>query len=203
MAQLSDAVAISPSARITLRAHKPAPARIELEYRPTVRRVLRAMAWLVGCWGSIPLLVWVPPHYPWVTLAVIAGWYLAYREWAGRFRVSSFAGICPRCAQPLSLGIDKLIDLPHKLTCYTCHFEPRLEVRFPSRGEEETVVLEHQIPDCIGLWERRWLADAPFVYCEGCHAGKPEIAEVRAMAEAENERAELLRRLSDEGWPMI
>jgi hypothetical protein len=203
MAQLSEASVTTPSAQITLRAHKPAPARIELEYRPTPQRIMRALAWLIGCWGAIPLLVWIPPHYPWVSIAFIAGWYLAYREWMGRFRVSSFAGICPRCARPVSLGVDKLIDLPHKLTCYTCHFEPRLEVRFPPKGEEPPVVLEHQLPDCVGRWERRWLADAPFVYCEVCHAGRVETAEVRALAEAENEQADLLRRLSDEGWPMI
>jgi hypothetical protein len=204
MAQLSEVARATPTAQMTLRAHKPAPARVELQFRTARYRAAWAAAWLIGCWGAIPLLVWVPPHYPWVALAFIAGWYMAYREWRGRYRVTSFAGICPRCARPLSLGADKLIDLPHKLTCFTCHFEPRLEVRFPAvRGDNVPPPLEHQLPDCIGMWERRWLADAPFVYCEICHAGCVETPEVRAIADAENDRADLLKRLSDEGWPMI
>jgi hypothetical protein len=192
-----------PSAHLTLRAHRPAPARVELEQVHPFRRWFGTIGWLVSTWGAIPFLLWVPPHYPWVTLAFVGGAYLAYRSWKGRFAVRSFAGICPRCGSALSMGIDRTIDLPHTLTCFTCHFEPRLEVSFTA---DEAIVpprLEHHSALCVGRWETRWLADQRFVYCAECHAGRPADRRSRADAEAENEIGELLERLTDEGRPLL
>jgi hypothetical protein len=196
-------IPVAPFAHLTLRAHYPAPARVELVYRPASQRLMRTVLWIAVCWGAIPLLLWVPPHYPWVAGAFVAGAYLAYREWTGRYSVHSFAGICPRCGSPLSLGIDRKIDLPHTLTCFNCHFEPRLEVSFAHGGEPEEVRLEHQAPDCVGRWKKRWLADSPFLYCEECHGGTPWSEGAKELAEAENERAEILARLTEEGRPLI
>jgi hypothetical protein len=173
-------------------------------YKPVLGRLWRTVAWLCVCWGSIPWLLWIPPHYPWVVAALLGGTYLAYRSWTGRYAVRSFAGICPRCGSPLSLGTDRTIDLPHTLTCYNCHFEPRLEVRFADSPESRVIyVLEHQSATCVGLWEVRWLADAEFLYCGGCHAGVPASPALRRQAEGENDVARLLSRLTDEGRPLI
>jgi hypothetical protein len=195
---------LAPTAHLTLRAHSPAPARVELIYNPFAGRALRTLLWLALCWGAIPLLMWVPPHYPWVTSAFFLGCYLSFRSWTGRYRVRSFAGICPRCGSPLSLGIDRVIDLPHTLTCFHCHFEPRLEVHFATGAETLRDRLpEHQAEDCVGLWGIRWLADEPFVYCERCHGGAPATPAARERALAENDQAALLSRLTDEGKPLI
>jgi hypothetical protein len=192
----------APQAQVTLRAHRPAPARIELSYRPLPGRLLRTALALLLFWGAIPLLVWVPPHYPWVIGSFCVGLFLAYRAWTGRYRVYSFAGICPRCGHAVSLGIDHEISLPHTLTCYHCHFEPRLEVRF--EGEAAGAgPLEHQGGSCTGLWEVRWLADEPFVVCDRCLAGAPATPETHRAAEAENQRARTLTQLTREGRPMI
>src|SRR5690606_29740307 len=117
------------------------------------------------------------------------------------YRVRSFAGICPRCGSPLSLGVDRVIDLPHTLTCFHCHFEPRLEIRVTLAGSPQP--LAHQRGDCTGTWQTRWLADAPFVYCAECHGGEPLTPESARQAREENDRAEMLQRLADEGWPLI
>jgi hypothetical protein len=96
------------------------------------------------------------------------------------------------------------LDLPHTLTCYRCHFEPLLEVEHSADREPgATVLLEHQLDDCIGLWESLWLADERFLYCPLCHAGAPATAAVIEKAEAENEAARTLIRLSIEGRPLI
>jgi hypothetical protein len=195
---------LAPSAHLTLRAHQPAPARVELAYKPVAGRLTKTIGWLILCWGSMPLLLWVPPHYPWVTIAFLGGAYLAYRSWTGRYAVHSFAGICPRCGAPLSLGTERTIDLPHTITCFTCHFEPKLEVRFTEAGETDLRErLEHQSGDCPGVWETRWLADVPFLYCPHCHAGAQADPSIRERAEAENEVGRILDRLTDEGRPLI
>jgi hypothetical protein len=196
----------SARAQVTLRAYQPAPARIELSYRALPGRLFRTLLALAVFWGAIPVLIWLPPHYPWVAAAFVTGVYLAHRAWTGRYRVYSFAGICPRCGHPVSLGLDRAISLPHTLTCYHCHFEPCLEVRFEAAEPEApraVPVLEHRSAECTGNWEPRWLADEPFMVCDRCLAGFPATPATRIAAEAENERALMLASLTREGKRMI
>ena len=94
---MSHATTQAPLALVTLRAYQPAPARVELLYQPVPGRLARALLWLLLFWGALPFVVWLPPHYPWVAIAFVAGLVRAHREWTGRYRVRSFAGICPRC----------------------------------------------------------------------------------------------------------
>jgi hypothetical protein len=192
-----------PLALVTLRAHRPAPAQIDLVYRPAPGRLARTLLRLLLCWGAIPLLVWVPPGYPWIVGAFVAGIYLAYGSWTGRYLVHSFAGICPRCGHPLSLGVDRAISLPHTLTCFHCHFEPRLEVNFDVDPISTPSRPTHCAAECTGLWELRWLADEPFVICNRCHAGCRATPSARHLADEENERALLLARLTREGRSIL
>lgn len=186
-------------ALVTLRAHQPAPAQVELVYRPMTGRVARTIVALSVCWGIIPFIVWVPPHYPWGLLAFITGAWLAHRQWSGRYRVSYFAGLCPRCGSAVSLGVDRCISLPHTLTCYSCHFEPSLEVRFVDASPAEARLPEHREPRCVGRWEARWLADEPLLVCSRCHASCPATEETREAAREENDCAALLEQLTREG----
>lgn len=187
----------APLAILTLPGHRPAPARVELVYQPTARRLARTLAALLFFWGILPLVVWIPPHYPWVLGSLAAGAYLAHRAWTGRFRVRAFAGICPRCERELSLAPGTGISLPHTLTCYACHFEPQLRVVLRAPAAAGTV--EHWDADCVGRWEVRWLADEPYLVCDTCRAHHPAGEEARRAAEAENERGRLLARLTAEG----
>lgn len=191
-------------AHLSLRAHSSSPARVELEFNPTGPRIFKAIAQLVLCWGAMPFLIWLPPHYPWVVTAFLAGPFLCHRTWTGRYTIRSFAGVCPRCGSPLALGVDRTVDLPHTLTCFHCHFEPRLEVSFVGQESDEAALppLQHQRPDCVGRWSTRWLADEPYVFCELCFAGMAETPAVREAAERENELGDLLGDLTDEGWPL-
>ncbi|HEV2149320.1 MAG TPA: hypothetical protein VGR37_18095 [Longimicrobiaceae bacterium] len=164
-------------------------------YQPTSWRLVRTLASLVLFWGIVPLLLLVPPHYPWPVASMVAGAFLAHRAWTGRFRVRAFAGICPRCERPLSLPPGTGISLPHTLTCFACHFEPQLRVllRAPAGA------VEHWDADCVGRWGERWLADEPYLVCDTCRAHLPATDEARRTAEAENERGRLLARLTAEG----
>lgn len=193
----------TPHALLRLGAHHPGPARVELEYRPASGRAARALLVWAICWGALPFLVWVPPHYPWVTAAFLAGIYLPFRIWTGKYVVWAFAGACPRCGRPLALGAGSKIDLPHTLTCFGCHFEPRLEVVHPNPEAPGSGVprvrIVHREADCTGEWRPRWKEDERWVVCTLCAAAHPATQGALAAAEAENESGRLLRVLADGG----
>ncbi len=207
---MQHAAPIAPPAFVTLRAYQPAPARVELVRRSAAGRFLRATLSLAVCWGAIPFIMWAPLYIPWLVAAFIAGPFLAHRSWTGRYRVRSFAGICPRCGSPLSLGSDRILDLPHTLTCFSCHFEPCLEVALEGSGSAggrtgatPVDLLMHRTPDCIGEWRVGWLADEKFVLCDVCRGGALATDAMRERARLENASGELLRQLTDEGKPFI
>lgn len=186
------------TALLTLPAHTPAPARVEVVPEPLPRRVLLTGATAVFFWGLAFLLVVLPPHYPYFLGALAFGIYFPHRYWTGRYRVRAFAGTCPRCERELKLAPGSRIGLPHTLTCFACHFEPRLEVTFHSPGAPEGPVA-HRTPECAGEWTLRWLADERFLVCDGCRAHHPATAGAVRDAEEENERGALLKRLTAEG----
>jgi len=191
----------APPARLALVFHAPTIARVEVVYRPMPGRLIRALTAWILCWGAMPFLLWVPPHYPWVLTAFVAGAYLPYRFWTGRFEVLSFSGFCPRCGRPLELRRGTKIDLPHALTCFGCHFEPVLEVamvKAPRAGRgAEPDRIEHRSPDCAGRWrvERGGFA----LSCGDCGSRHCATPAARRAAEEENRRADLLSDLTSEG----
>jgi hypothetical protein len=198
---------LAPLALITLRAHPPAPARVEVEYLPRLQRAVRAVLCLVVFWGAIPALVFVPPHYPWVIGAFAAGAYLAHRYWTGRYVVRSFSGSCPRCGRPLELRTGTRIDLPHALTCFGCHHEPVLETDASAASAGDTITaaaaLAHRAAHCVGSWGYDPGALRPFLICRGCGARHPATADAQRVADRENEMGRLLTRLTREGGPLI
>jgi hypothetical protein len=118
----------SAPARLTLRAHEPQAAVLEVVYRPPRTRATRALLSLLGLWVLAPIVAIVPPHIPWALIAFLAGIYLAHRQWTGEYVVQRFEGACPRCATPLPLPRGSRIRLPHQMVCYSCHHEPVLDV---------------------------------------------------------------------------
>ena len=185
----------APHALLRLWAHHPGPARVELQYRPAPGRFARALLSWIVCWGSLPFVIWLPPHYPWVAIAFLGGVYLPYRFWTGKYIVRAFAGSCPRCGHRLELGRGSKIDLPHTLTCFHCHFEPRLVLE----EEDAPVRIGHQSADCAGSWSARWIHDESWLVCDRCAAAHPATADAQKAAETENECGQLLRRLTDDG----
>ncbi len=195
----------APPAQVTLRAHRPAPAKVELVPQPLVLRVARTTLSIGVFWGVIPFLMWVPPHVPWVLGAFVAGAYLAYRSWTGRYQIRSFTGTCPRCGRALRLRPGVRIDLPHTLSCYGCHFEPQLEVALrnplPVPGVIPSLALAHREPDCPGAWTLRAAKDsvAAVIGCVACGACYPATTEARRAADEENELGRILAVLTEEG----
>lgn len=188
----------APPVQMSLPAYPPAPARVGLVYQPMPGRAVKTVVSLVACWLLAAPSFWLPPHYPWPVVCICLGAWLAHEFWTGRYRVRWFVGMCPRCGRHLRIGAGARISLPHTVPCLACHFEPRLEVqRADERAPER--LLRHVVADCTGTWTERWMWDERFLGCGACGARHPATPDFRRLADAENERGELLRRLADEG----
>jgi hypothetical protein len=192
----------APLARLALVFHAPTIARVEVVYQPASGRIARAVVTLVLCWGCIPILLAIPPHYPWAALAFLAGTYLPLRIWSGRYLIRSFSGFCPRCGRPLRLPVGSKITLPHTLSCFGCHFDPVLEAAFtadrtPPAAESQWV--EHRHPECAGRWEVEERGDLASIICDQCHARHCATPAAIASAEAENHHTEVLEELAAKG----
>ncbi len=191
-----------PPVHLILRAYPPSPARVGLVEAPFPLRVAGVALSLGAFWGVAPWLFAIPPHYPWPVLSFVAGAYLAWRA-SRRYRVRWFAGRCPRCGRDLKLPRGSRINLPYRLDCFGCHFEPQLET-YTEAAEERLAVdegrgIRHWMPDCAGTWREESLWKQPYLCCSGCGARHHATDTLRAAAEAENERGRLLEQLADEG----
>ena len=120
-----------PGARLHLPGSGTAPADVEVIYQPRATRVTRAIIVLVVTTLAIPVVFFIPPHLPWVVLALVAGLYMAWRFWHGEFYVSGFKGACPGCQTPLELKAGARVRRSQTLDCYGCHRRPELTIDAP------------------------------------------------------------------------
>jgi hypothetical protein len=120
-----------PDARLVLPGSGTTPAEVEMVYQPRATRLTRALLTLVVSWLIIPVVFFIPPHFPWVLGAFLGGLYFAWRFWRGEFYVSSFRGACPRCGTALELRPGARIRREQTLECYGCHRRPELIVDGP------------------------------------------------------------------------
>lgn len=120
-----------PAARLHLPGSGTGPAQVEMIYQPRATRMTRAILTLVVSWLIIPVVFFIPPHFPWVLAAFFGGLWLAWRFWNGEFYVSRFEGACPRCGAALELKPGTRIRRRQMLECYSCHRSPELIVDAP------------------------------------------------------------------------
>lgn len=115
-------------ARLHLPGTGTGPAVVRAIHQPRPGRVARALLALFGSWLLIPIVFFIPPHFPWVAGAFAGGLYLALRFWRGELYVSSFEGACPQCGTALELRPGSRIRRTQTLECYGCHRQPELIV---------------------------------------------------------------------------
>lgn len=115
-------------ATLSLFGHRPTAAHVDVYYRPRSARLTRAALSLLGFWALGIVVFFIPPHVPWVLLAVGSGLYFAYASWQSTYEVRNFEGSCPRCGSALEIEAGSKIRPPHKMTCYNCHQQPYLEM---------------------------------------------------------------------------
>lgn len=115
-------------AQIELFGFAPTTARIEVIARSRGWRVSRTLIALLIAWGAIPIVFWLPPHFPWVLGAFGVGIYLAWKYLTQYQTMLSLQGSCPKCGAALSIDKPASLRTPHKLSCADCHNDLYLEV---------------------------------------------------------------------------
>jgi hypothetical protein len=121
-----------PEARLELPGGGTTPATIEVVYQPRATRMSRAIIILVLSWVLMPVLFFIPPHFLWPLVSLIAGILLARRYWRGEYYVTSFEGACPRCDTAIEIKPGTRIRSRQSVECFGCHRQPELVVDDPA-----------------------------------------------------------------------
>lgn len=119
---------IRPPARLTLFGFPATPAQVELLPRQRSWRLTHGLLALIGCWVLMPIVVFIPPHVPWVLGAFFTGIYLAQRRFTEHYTLQRMDGTCPKCGASRSITKPTRLSLPLSLSCPNCHQDISLEV---------------------------------------------------------------------------
>ncbi len=130
--------AISPPAHIELFGFPRTPARIRVIPRSAGWRGGHAVGSLLLCWACIGLVMWVPPHFPWILTAFFLGIFFFLKYIRQRYTLEELEGRCPKCGAPLDIRKATRLGLPHRLHCTVCHQAPllRAELELEQAHEE-------------------------------------------------------------------
>lgn len=102
-----------------------ARARV-LERTPRWRRAsaARELLWLL----LVPVVVWAPPHIPWVLLVVGVALFRAFARLREHGTLLSLRGTCPKCGTEQDFSELGRIKEPHLVHCASCRWELRVLV---------------------------------------------------------------------------
>lgn len=126
-----------PGAKLVLPGAGSREATVEVIYQSQATRASRALITLAVAILIAPVLFFLPPHFLWPVVAIVAGGFLAWRYWTGEYYVTYFEGTCPRCDTPLEMSRGTRIRGDHTLDCHGCHRHPTLVLTDPEHPPEE------------------------------------------------------------------
>jgi hypothetical protein len=114
---------------IRLGGHAPTTGSISAFLRSSRERAGRAAGTLFLFLVIGAAVAVIPPHIPWAAIALIAGIFLAAKQWRSEYQVEHFTGACPRCGTELPIKPEAGIRFPLQVTCFECHHEPVVNPR--------------------------------------------------------------------------
>ncbi len=114
-------------AQATLFGFPPATVQVSIRRRTLSWRVAGAARTMAGSLVITLVVVFVPPHAPWVIGALATGVFLARRRWRERFTLERVEGPCPKCGTPLRVKAGRL-RVGHPMSCEVCHHESSLRI---------------------------------------------------------------------------
>lgn len=118
--------AVSPPAHIELFGFPRTTARIVVIPRSAGWRIGHAVGGLLLSWACIGIVMWVPPHFPWILTAFFLGIFFFVKYIRQRYTLVELEGRCPKCGAPLTIRKPTRLGLPHRLHCTVCHQAPLL-----------------------------------------------------------------------------
>jgi len=127
--------AVYPPAQIELFGFPRTPARVHVIPRSAGWRVGHAVGWLLLCWACIGIVMWVPPHFPWILTAFFLGIFFFVKYIRQRYTLVRLEGTCPKCGAPQAIRRPTRLALPHRLYCPSCHQPLLLRVDIAAAGE--------------------------------------------------------------------
>ena len=113
--------AMQPTASLELFGFAATPARVEVMARSTAWRVGHAFGYLLLCWACIAVVMWLPPHFPWILSAFLLGIFFFVKYIRQRYTLVSLEGTCPRCGFQQSIRKPTRLATPHRIYCPSCH----------------------------------------------------------------------------------
>ncbi|MFC1575889.1 hypothetical protein ACFL5A_04530 [Gemmatimonadota bacterium] len=120
--------------RIDLFGYSSTEAALEALPRSLAWRGARALAFGGGGLVLAPVVGVIPPHAPWVVVALGLGGFFGLRKWRERFTILTLQGACPRCGGKLSIPGGTPLRVVMSLPCEGCHHDSRMELFLPSSG---------------------------------------------------------------------
>lgn len=114
-------------ARLVFMGGKATEARARVVERSKAWRqsqVLRDLALLL----LIPVVVWIPPHFPWVLIVLFASVMRAFNHAREQRTLLSLRGACPKCGVEQDFKELGRMGSPHKVTCASCRWDSFVEV---------------------------------------------------------------------------
>jgi hypothetical protein len=82
----------------------------------------------LAIWLLIPVVVWIPPHFPWVLLVLGVGAMRALNRFREHRTLVSLRGPCPKCGTEQEFGELGRMKQPHTVHCAHCRWELRVDV---------------------------------------------------------------------------
>jgi hypothetical protein len=86
----------------------------------------------LALWLLIPVVVFVPPHIPWVLIVLAVGAIRAWGRWNEHATLLSLRGPCPKCGTDQQFAETGRMKFPHKVTCASCRWDLQVHVAPPA-----------------------------------------------------------------------
>jgi hypothetical protein len=114
-------------ARLTFAGGAASEGRARVIERSDAWRRSSALAQLAW-WLLVPVVVWLPPHVPWVLLVLGVGGFRAINRFRERRTLVSLRGPCPKCGTEQEFRETGRMKRPHAVHCAHCRWELRVDV---------------------------------------------------------------------------
>jgi hypothetical protein len=80
----------------------------------------------LALWLLIPIVVFIPPHIPWVLIVLAVGAVRAWGRWNEHATLLSLHGPCPNCGTDQEYRETGAMKPRHKVSCANCRWDLHL-----------------------------------------------------------------------------